>query len=206
MSIKLQRIIAHIAVEVYGFKSSQNFFDLGTYFSKRRVLRASKRDLEREISTTVDRDRIFFLPRFRSTKQAAEAFFLAYRLIKSGRPRVPHSFNHNSYSFLQSNQTIQAFLRNYFEELWIPQVLICRLQFQTISCWTDNRRLFRALQSRNWNAGVFLTKKLKGKRKRPKKWNYTLINLCHPVKCIHRLRCLHFEESCSLLIVERRFW
>ena len=62
---------------------SQNFFDLGTYFSKRRVLRASKRDLEREISTTVDQDWIFFLPRFRSTKQAAEAFFLAYRLINS---------------------------------------------------------------------------------------------------------------------------
>ena len=39
----------------------QNFFDLGTYFSKRRVLSASKRDLEREISTTVDRDWIFFL-------------------------------------------------------------------------------------------------------------------------------------------------
>ena len=58
----------------------------------------------------------FFLPRFRSTKQAAEAFFLAYRLIKS-RPRVIHSFNHNSYSFLQSNETIQAFLLNYFEEL-----------------------------------------------------------------------------------------
>ena len=70
---------------------SQNFFDLDTYFSKRRVLRASKRDLEREISTSVDRDWIFFLPRFRSTKQAAEAFFLAYRLIKSGRELSIHS-------------------------------------------------------------------------------------------------------------------
>ena len=67
----------------------------------------------------------FFLPRFRSTKQlqAAEAFFLAYRLIKSSRPRVTHSFNHNSYSFFQSNQTIQAFLRiisrNYeFRKFW----------------------------------------------------------------------------------------
>ena len=33
----------------------------------------------------------FFLPRFRSTKQAAEAFFLAYRLIKSGRELSIHS-------------------------------------------------------------------------------------------------------------------
>ena len=40
---------------------SQNFFDLDTYFSKRRVLRVSKRDLERENSTSVDRDWIFFL-------------------------------------------------------------------------------------------------------------------------------------------------
>ena len=40
---------------------SRNFFDLDTCFLKRRVLRASKRDLEREISTTVDRDWIFFL-------------------------------------------------------------------------------------------------------------------------------------------------
>ena len=39
---------------------SRNFFDLDTHFLKRRVLRASKRDLEREISTTVDRDWIFF--------------------------------------------------------------------------------------------------------------------------------------------------
>ena len=43
---------------------SLNFFDLDMYFIKPRVLRASKRDLEREISTTVDRDRIFFLPKF----------------------------------------------------------------------------------------------------------------------------------------------
>ena len=50
---------------------SLNFFDLDMYFIKPRVLRASKRDLEREISTTVDRDRIFFLRSFRSTEQAA---------------------------------------------------------------------------------------------------------------------------------------
>ena len=43
---------------------SLNFFDLDMYFLKPRVLRASKRDLEREISTTVDRDRIFFLAKF----------------------------------------------------------------------------------------------------------------------------------------------
>ena len=43
---------------------SQNFFGLDTYFSKRTVLRASKRDIEQEISTTVDRDWFFFLARF----------------------------------------------------------------------------------------------------------------------------------------------
>ena len=32
----------------------RNFFDLGSYLSKRRVLKASKRNLEREISTTAE--------------------------------------------------------------------------------------------------------------------------------------------------------
>ena len=68
---------------------SQNFFVLDTYFLKRRVLRASKRDLEQEISSTVDRDCIFFF--CQGFEQAAEAFFLAYRLIKSGRELSIHS-------------------------------------------------------------------------------------------------------------------
>ena len=42
---------------------SRNFFDLDSYLSKQRVLRASKRNLEREILTTVDRDWIFFSSR-----------------------------------------------------------------------------------------------------------------------------------------------
>ena len=48
-------------VEVYGFKSFAKLLQLGYIFFKRRVLRASKRDLEREISTTVDQDWIIFL-------------------------------------------------------------------------------------------------------------------------------------------------
>ena len=43
---------------------------INVYFLKQRVLRASKRDLEQEISTTLDQDWIFFLQNFRSTKQA----------------------------------------------------------------------------------------------------------------------------------------
>ena len=101
---------------------SQNFFDLGTYFSKRRVLRASKRDLEREISTTVDRDWIFFLPRFRSTKQAAEAFFLAYRLIKSGRELSIHSIItviHFSRAIKLYKRFYEIISRNYeFRKFW----------------------------------------------------------------------------------------
>ena len=42
---------------------SRNYFDLDRYFLKPRVLRASKRDLEREISTTVERNWIFFFLR-----------------------------------------------------------------------------------------------------------------------------------------------
>ena len=73
---------------------SQNFFDLDTYFSKRRILSASKRDLEfRPLWTELG---FFCLPRFWSTNQAAEACFLAYRLIKSGE----------SYPFIQSKQLV----------------------------------------------------------------------------------------------------
>ena len=50
----------------------------------------------------------------------------------------------------------------------------------------------------------FFNKKTERQAKTSKKGEI-IVNLCHPVKCIHRLRCLHFEESCSLLIVERRF-
>ena len=87
---------------------SQNVFDLNTYFSKRRILRASKRDLEREISTTVDRDWIFFLAEVSKYKASRRSIFSRLSLNKI-RPRVIHSFNHNSYSFLQSNETIKAF-------------------------------------------------------------------------------------------------
>ena len=68
------------------FSLSRNLFDLDTYLLKRRVLRASKRDLEREISITVDRDWIFFLLKFSKYSQNKEQrlvdleeFFLAYQ-------------------------------------------------------------------------------------------------------------------------------
>ena len=68
------------------FSLSRNLFDLDTYLLKRKVLRASKRDLEREISITVDRDWIFFLLKFSKYSQNKEQrlvdleeFFLAYQ-------------------------------------------------------------------------------------------------------------------------------
>ena len=135
---------------------SQNFFDLDMYFSKRRVLRASKRDLEREISTTVDRDWIFFLAEVSKYKASRWSIFSRLSISKI-QPRVIHSFNHNSSSFLQSNETIQAFLRNYFKELWSFDLLITALVLiLDISCltrllresschanrWTDIRNYF----------------------------------------------------------------
>ena len=56
----------------YGFiiKKDRMQIPINVYFLKQRVLRASKRDLEQEISTTLDQDWIFFLQNFRSTKQA----------------------------------------------------------------------------------------------------------------------------------------
>ena len=68
------------------FSLSRNLFDLDTYLLKRRVLRALKRDLEREILITVDRDWIFFLLKFSKYSQNKEQrlvdleeFFLAYQ-------------------------------------------------------------------------------------------------------------------------------
>ena len=49
-------------MEVYGFKCFAKFLQLGYVFFKRRVLRASKRDLEREISTIVDHCKNFLSP------------------------------------------------------------------------------------------------------------------------------------------------
>ena len=40
----------------------QNFFNLDTYFFKQRVLRASKKKLEREILTIVDHCKNFLSP------------------------------------------------------------------------------------------------------------------------------------------------
>ena len=106
---------------------SLNFFDLDMYFIKPRVLRASKRDLEREISTTVDRDRIFFLAKFS--------------------------------------------------------------KYRASRCWVAIFLLSREVSFNFFNKKI----KLKVKRKRKKKWK-----LHSHKSVIHRLRCLHFEESFTL--------
>ena len=92
MSIKLQRIIAHIAVEVYGFKSFAKLLRLGYVFFKKESFKSFKRrSWTKKIRPLWTQIGFCFLLRFRSTKQAAEAFFLAYHLIKSGRELSIHS-------------------------------------------------------------------------------------------------------------------
>ena len=92
VSIKLQRIIAHIAVEVYGFKSFAKLLRLGYVFFKKESFKSFKRrSWTRNFNHCGPTLDFFFLPWFRSTKQAAEAFFLAYHLIKSGRELSIHS-------------------------------------------------------------------------------------------------------------------
>ena len=81
------RELLHISCwKFIDFSLSRNLFDLDTYLLKRKVLRASKRDLEREISITVDRNWIFFLLKFSKYSQNKEQrlvdleeFFLAYQ-------------------------------------------------------------------------------------------------------------------------------
>ena len=136
---------------------SQNFFDLDTYFSKRRILRASKRDLEREISTTVDRDWIFFLAEVSKYKASRWSIFSRLSLNKI-RPRVIHSFNHNSYLFLQSNETIQAFLqiisRNYeLRKFWSVDYTSC-FDFRYFPSHWTTPRIKLSCKSVHWQYAV----------------------------------------------------
>ena len=165
MSIKLQRIITHIAVKFMDLSLSQNFFDLDTHFSKRRILRASKRDLEREISTTVDRDWIFFLAEVSKYKASCCSIFSRLSLNKI-RLRVIHFFNHTVIHFSRAMKLYKHFYKLFrgimnsasFDLSITPLVLILDISRLTgllreSSCHanrcTDNTRSFRALQSRN---------------------------------------------------------
>ena len=105
VSIKLQRIIiAHTVVEVYGFISlSQNFFNLDTYFFKTESFEnRKKRSWTRNFDHCGPRLDFFSCEGFQVQSTPLKNFFL--------------------------NQTLQAFLQNYFMELWTPQVLIYRFQ------------------------------------------------------------------------------
>ena len=97
VSIKLQRIIAHIVVEVYGFKSFAKLLRLGyVFFKMGRFESFKKRSWTRNLDHCGPS---LFLLRFRSTKQAT----IYQDRLQVFQPRVIHSFNHNSYSFPQSN-------------------------------------------------------------------------------------------------------
>ena len=105
----------------------QNFFNLDMYFSNGEFWEAQKEILYEKFWPLWTKIGLFCLQRFQSTKQATEEFFVTYQdQLKLFWPRVLHSFIHNSYSFFQRNQTLQAFLQNYFKELWTLQVLIHR--------------------------------------------------------------------------------
>ena len=135
-----------------------------------------KRDLEREISTTVGRDWIFFLAEVSKYKASRWSIFSRLSLNK-----IPAE----SYPFIQSQQLfISPEQWNYtsvstklfrgimnsasFDQSITALVLILGISRLTrllreSSChanrWTDNTRLFRALQSRNWNTRFCSTKK-----------------------------------------------
>ena len=100
VSIKLQRIIAHIVVEVYGSKSFAKFLQLGyVFFKTGRVWELQKEILNEKFRPLWTKIGFFFLLRFRSTKQAA----IYQDRLQVFQPRVIHSFNQNRHSFPQSN-------------------------------------------------------------------------------------------------------
>ena len=174
---------------------SQNFFDLDTYFSKRRVLRASKRDLEREISTTVDQDWIFFLAEV--SKNKASRWRIFYSPIRIGLKFSGRELSiHSIITVIHFYRTIKLYKRFYkiisrnyeLHKFWSVDYSSCFdfryfLSHSTTprinaSChanrWTDHTRLFRALQSRNWNARFRSTKKKRKASEKVKKSEFTL--------------------------------
>ena len=170
----------------------------------------------------MDRDWIFFLPRFRSTKKTAKAFFHAYRLTKSSRELSIHSVItviHFSRAIKLYKRFYKIISRNYeLRKFWSVDYSCCFdfryfLSHSTtpqikLSCKSVNWQyaVIPAVQSRNWNTRFCSTTKKTERQAKTSKKGEIIVNLCHPVKCIHRLRCLHFEESCLLLIAECWFW
>ena len=196
---------------------SKNFFDLDKYFSKKESFESfKKRSWTRNFDHCGPR-LDFFLAEVSKYETSHWIFLLPIRIKFSSRESSIHSI----ITVIHFSRAIKVYKHFYkiISRKYEPQALICRLQllfwFHLTTSWIklscnrgiDHTWLFWALLSQNWNAKFRSTKKrLKGKRKRQKKLNYTLINLCHSIKCIHRLRCLHFEKTCSLLIAECRFW
>ena len=125
--------------------------------SKRRVLRASKRDLEREISTTVDPDWIFFLAEVSKYNQAAEAFFLAYRLIKSSRELSIHSIItviHFSTAIKLCKCFYKIISRNYeLRKFWSVNYSSC-FDFRYFPSHSTTPRIKLSCKSVNWQYAV----------------------------------------------------
>ena len=165
-------------MEVYGFKSFAKLLRLGYVFFKTESFESfKKRPWTRKFDHCRPRLDFFSCRGFEVQSKPLKHFFLAYHLIKSGRELSIHSIiTVIHFSTAIKLQRIQAFLQNYFKELYSARfdlsitalVLILDISCLTrlpreSSChenrWTDHMRLFRALQSRNWNARFCSTKK-----------------------------------------------
>ena len=158
MSIKLQRIIAHIVVEVYGFKSFAKLLRLGYVFFKKESFESfKKRSWTRNFDHCGARLDFFFLPRFRSTKQAAEAFFLTYRLIKSGRELSIHSIItviHFSRAMKLYKHFYKIISRNYeLRKFWSVDYSSC-FDFRCFPSHSTTPRIKLSCKSVNWQYAV----------------------------------------------------
>ena len=145
-----------------------------------------KRDLEREISTTVGRDWIFFLAEVSKYKASRWSIFShlslnkipaeSYPFIQSQQLFIsPEQWNYTSVS----TKLFRGIMNSASFDLSITAlVLILDISCLTrllpksschVNRWTDNTRLFRAQQSRNWNERFFSTKKTERQAKTSKK-------------------------------------
>ena len=138
---------------------SQNFFNLDTYFSERRVLRALKEILNGKFRPVWTEIGFFFLPRFRITKQATEACFLAYRLIKSGRQLSIHSIItviHFSRAMKLCKHFYKIFSRNYeLHKFWSVDYSSF-FYFRYFPSHSTAPRIKLSFKSVNWQYAVIL--------------------------------------------------
>ena len=157
MSIKLQRIVAHIAVEVYGFKSFAKLLRLGYIFFKKESFKSfKKRSWMRNFDHCGPR-LDFFLAKVSKYKASRWSIFLAYRLIKSSQQLYIHSIItviHFSRAIKLYKRFYKIISRNYeLRKFWSVNYSSC-FDFRYFLSHSTTTQIKLSCKSVNWQYAV----------------------------------------------------